>query len=305
MNPVVTPSGAALGARIDNVDLSRPITPACFSVIERAVHDHGVICVSGQPYDDASLTRFGALFGELEVNVAKSFHSAQYPSVTVLSNALVDGKPAASADAGQVWHTDMSYNRISGRVSILHAHVIPMRGGTPLGDTAFRNMHRACEALPDDVRQRIEGREAVHQFEKIWSMMIARGSTRPPFTDAQRAQKPAVVHPVVLVHPWTGRRALYVNRGLTQSIVGMPKKESDELLAFLFDHAEKAAFGYVHKWRVGDTLVWDNCASIHLATGGYDPSTPRLMHRVQVLGNEALYRQRNGTLGGRLHEVTS
>ena len=79
------------------------------------------------------------------------------------------------------------------------------------------------------------------------------------------------------------------------------KAESDELLNFLIAHAERPEFAYSHKWRVGDTLVWDNCASIHLATGGYDSSTPRLMHRVQVLGNEGLYRQHNKERGGRLH----
>ena len=176
-----------------------------------------------------------------------------------------------------------------------------MRDGKPLGDTAFGNMYQAYEALPADLQRRLDRLDAVHEFEKIWSTMIASGSKRPAFTDAQRAEKPAVVHPVVLVHPWTGRKALYVNRGVTQTIIGLARAESDELLAFLFDHAEQPEFAYAHKWRVGDTLMWDNCASIHLATGGYDSSTPRLMHRVQVLGDEALYRQRNSNRGGRLH----
>ena len=218
----------------------------------------------------------------------------------MLTNAVVDGKLAASADAGQTWHTDMSYNRIAGRATVLHAHVIPMRDGAPLGDTAFRSMHKAYEALPAAMRARLDALESVHEFEKIWDMMRAKGSPRPAFTDAQRAQKPPVVHPVVLVHPWTGRKGIYVNRGLTQFITGMPRSESDALLEFLYDHCEKTEFGYQHKWRTGDTLVWDNCASIHLATGGYDSSTPRLMHRVQVLGNEPLYRERNGRLGGRV-----
>ena len=301
MKPIVTPSGAALGARIDNVDLSRPLSAETFATVEQALHDHGVICVSGKPYDDTSLTRFGSMWGELELSVAKSFQDARFPSVTVLSNVPVDGKVPASADAGQAWHTDMSYNRIAGRVSVLHAHVIPMRESKPLGDTEFRSMAAAYEALPSAMKARLDSFEAVHEFEKIWDTMLGRGSKRPPFTDAQRAQKPPVVHPVVLVHPWTGRKALYVNRGLTRSIIGLSSAESDELLNFLFDHSEGAKFGYAHKWRAGDTLVWDNCASIHLATGGYDSSTPRVMHRVQVLGNEALYRQRNPSMGGRFH----
>ena len=301
MKPTVTPSGAALGARIDNIDVSQPLSDEEHAFVERAFHENLVVCLSGKPYDDLALTRFGRRFGELEVSVAKSFHHKEYPQVTVLSNLVVDGKPRGSSDAGRMWHTDMSYNRIAGRATVLHAHQVPMRDGKPLGDTAFRNMYMAYEALPADMQRRLDRLDAVHEFEKIWSTMIASGSKRPPFTDAQRAEKPAVVHPVVLVHPWTGRKALYVNRGLTQTIIGLARAESDELLAFLFDHAEQPEFAYAHKWRVGDTLMWDNCASIHLATGGYDSSTPRLMHRVQVLGDEALYRQRNSNRGGRLH----
>ena len=301
MNPTVTPSGAALGARIDNIDLSRPLTDATFDLVEKAFHEHLVIANSGQPYDDASLIRFGKRLGELEINVAKVFHQDRLPQVTVLSNLTVDGKPLGSADAGQMWHTDMSYNRISGRATVLHAHKVPVRDGKPLGDTAFRNLYQAYEALPAALRTRLDGLDAVHEFEKLWQTMIAKGSRRPPYTDAQRAEKPAVVHPLVLVHPWTGRRALYINRGLTKAIAGLPAGESDELLGFLFDHAEQPRFGYAHKWQVGDTLVWDNCASIHLATGGYDSSTPRLMHRVQVTGDESRYRLHNKERGGRLH----
>ena len=303
MKPTVTASSAALGARIDHIDLSKPISDADFECIEDAFHEHSVVCISGRPYDDESLTRFGKRFGELEINVAKSFHHKLFPQVTVLSNLVVDGKPLGSPDAGQSWHTDMSYNRVAGRCTILHAHQVPMRGGVPLGDTAFRNMYKAYEALAQAMRNRLDTLEAVHEFEKNWNGMIAKGSKRPPFSDAQRAEKPPVVHPVVLVHPWTGRKALYVNRGLTQNIIGLPQDESDELLEFLFAHAEKPEFAYSHPWRVGDTLVWDNCASIHMATGGYDSSTPRLMHRVQVLGNEDLYRQKNRELGLRLHAL--
>lgn len=301
MKPTVTPSGEALGARIDNIDLSKPLTDEEFDIFEKAFHEYGVVAISGKPYDDESLVRFGQRLGELEISVAKSFHHDRIPWVTVLSNMTVDGKPLGSSDAGQMWHTDMSYNRISGRATVLHAHKVPVKDGKPLGDTAFHNMYLAYAALPADLRARLDTMDAVHEFEKLWLTMIANGSKRPPYTDAQRAEKPPVVHPVVLTHPWTGRKALYINRGLTKSIIGLSKGESDELLDFLFNHVEKPDYEYRHKWRVGDTLVWDNCASIHLATGGYDTSTPRLMHRVQVLGNEQLYRQRNKERGGRFY----
>jgi len=304
MNAItVTPSAQyPFGCRIDGVDIGRGISADQFAVIEAALHRHLVVCVSGQPYAPQQLVDFGRWLGPLEISVAKSFHHGTVPEITVLSNRIIDGRPEGSADAGQMWHTDMSYNRIAGRASVLHAHQVPMREGRALGDTAFRDMHAAYEALPQDLRDRLDTLEAVHEFEKIWDTMRARGSPRPPYTDAQRRQKPAVVHPVVLRHPWTGRKGLYVNRGLTRRILGLPADESEQLLEFLYRHTEDERFQYRHAWRVGDTLIWDNCATIHLATGGYGVDTPRVMIRTQVLGDEALYSRANGTMGNRLAE---
>jgi taurine dioxygenase len=299
----VTPSAQyAFGCRIDGVDIGRGISADQFAVIEAALHRHLVVCVSGQPYAPEQLVDFGRWLGPLEISVAKSFHHGSVPEVTVLSNRVIDGRPEGSADAGQMWHTDMSYNRIAGRASVLHAHQVPLREGRALGDTAFRDMHAAYEALPQELRDRLDTLESVHEFEKIWDTMRARGSPRPPYTDAQRRQKPAVVHPVVLRHPWTGRKGLYVNRGLTRRILGLPADESEQLLEFLYRHTEDERFQYRHSWRVGDTLIWDNCATIHLATGGYGADTPRVMIRTQVLGDEALYSRANGAMGNRLAE---
>lgn len=297
----VTPSSQyPFGCRIDGIDIGQGIDDASFRIVEEALHRHLVVVVSGTPYDPPRLIEFGSRLGPLEISVAKSFHHGAFPAVTVLSNRTLDGKPEGSSDAGQMWHTDMSYNRVAGRASVLHAHQVPFRDGKPLGDTAFRDMHAAYEALPPDLRERLDPLEAVHEFEKIWTQMRARpGSTRPPYTDAQRQQKPPVVHPVVLRHPWTGRKALYVNRGLTQRILGMDPDESTRLLEFLFDHSEQPRFEFRQHWRVGDTLIWDNCATIHLATGGYGNDTPRVMIRTQVLGDEARYRRANGELGNR------
>ncbi len=303
MNDIsMTPGPNAFGCRIDGIEIGRGISADQFAIIEAALHRHLVVCVSGEPYGPEQLVRFGRWLGPLEISVAKSFHHGTVPEVTVLSNRVIEGRPEGSADAGQMWHTDMSYNQIAGRASVLHAHQVPIRDGRALGDTAFRDMHAAYEALPRDLRERLDSLEAVHEFEKIWDTMRARGSPRPPYTDAQRRQKPAVVHPVVLRHPWTGRKGLYVNRGLTRRILGLPAAESDQLLEFLYRHAEDERFEFRHTWRVGDTLIWDNCATIHLATGGYGADTPRVMIRTQVLGDEARYRQTNGTMGNRLAE---
>jgi taurine dioxygenase len=297
---VVPSAQYPFGCRIDGVQIGEGISAETFAVIEQALHKHLVVCVSGVPYAPPQLVEFGRFWGPLEISVARSFHHGQVPEVTVLSNRTIDGKPEGSPDAGQMWHTDMSYNPIGGRASVLHAHQVPMKDGRALGDTAFRDMHQAYEDLPADLRARLDTLEAVHEFEKVWSQMRARGSSRPEYTDAQRRQKPPVVHPVVIRHPWTGRKALFVNRGLTQRILEVSADESDQLLEFLYAHTEDPRYEFRHVWRVGDTLIWDNFATIHLATGGYGTDTPRVMIRTQVMGNESLYRQANGRLGGRI-----
>lgn len=297
---VVPAAPYPFGCRIEGVEIARGLSAETFAVVEQALHQHLVVCVSGVPYGPEQLVEFGRLWGPLEISVARSFHHGQVPEVTVLSNRTIDGKPEGSPDAGQMWHTDMSYNLIGGRASVLHAHQIPMRDGRALGDTAFRDMHSAYDDLPADLRARLDTLEAVHEFEKVWSQMRARGSSRPEYTESQRREKPPVVHPVVIRHPWTGRKALFVNRGLTQRILGMSADESDRMLEFLYAHTEDPRYEFRHVWRVGDTLIWDNFATIHLATGGYGTDTPRVMIRTQVLGNAQRYRQANGSLGGRL-----
>ncbi len=302
----ITPSDKyAFGARIDGIDIGAGIDDKTAGVIESALNEHAVICVSGEPYGPPELVNFSRHFGALEINVAKTFHHGAIPEVNVLSNRVIDGKPEGSPDAGQVWHTDLSYNRVVGRASILHAHQVPFKDGKALGDTAFRSMYLAYENLPKDIKERLEGKEACHEFEKMWTQMIAKGSKRAAYTDAQRAEKPPVVHPVFLTHPWTGRKCLFVNRGLTQFILGIPREESDDLLEWLFDYEEGEEFEYRHEWRVGDTVIWDNCATIHCATGGYTTDQHRVMIRTQVLGNEDKYTAANAPLGARLLKQAS
>jgi taurine dioxygenase len=278
----VTPSGAALGARLDGLDLNR-LDDAMFAAIEAALHEHGVIVLSDQQIDEGVLVGFSRRFGPLEINVASTFQHPRHPEVLVLSNRQKDGKAVGLADAGQGWHTDNSYNRVPGRVSILYAHEVPMRDGKVLGDTLFADMRLAYRSLPDAIKTRVEGRTAEHDFAKFYDDMIkTKGSKRPPLTEAQRRAKPAVPHPMVLRHPYTGAKCLYADPGYTTRIVDLPERESAEILDFLFEHQTKPEFVYRHVWRTHDILIWDNCATIHMATGGYRPDEPRTMVRTQV-----------------------
>ena len=290
----VTRIGQHLGARIAGVDLSAP-NAATLAAIEAAFLEHGVVAISDQRLSEPALIEFSRHFGELELNVASSFHHRKFPHVNVLSNKrTAEGKLVGSPDAGQGWHTDMSYNPTPARASILYAIEVPMRAGEPLGDTLFASMTAAWEALDPALQRRLKGLSAVHHFSKFYDYMIReKGSPRPPLTEAQKATKPPVVHPMVVRHPFTGRSCLYCDPGYTVEIVGLPAAESRALLDELFEYQTRPEFQYRHRWRVGDVLMWDNIATIHMATGGYTPAEHRLMWRTQVLGDEARFRRAN------------
>jgi taurine dioxygenase len=205
----------------------------------------------------------------------------------ILSNISKDGKPIGLADAGQGWHTDLSYSRDIALASILHAVNVPMRDGRPLGDTQFRNMHLAYEHLPAEIKGRLADRTATHDFAKFWDMMRSRpGSRRAPLTPQQRAKKPPVSQPIFRTHPITGRTILYCNPGYAVRIDGMEEPESQDLLAFLFAHQEQKRFLHAHRWSQGDVLMWDNILTVHNAVADYGPDEPRYMRRVQVMATK-------------------
>ncbi|HEX7968276.1 MAG TPA: TauD/TfdA family dioxygenase [Stellaceae bacterium] len=287
--------GRHLGARIDGIDLGRRLDDVGFAAIEDAFHQHGVIAISDQRLDEAALIAFSRRFGELELNVASSFHHPAYPHINILSNRRrPDGTRLGSPDAGQGWHADMSYNPVPARASILYALEVPMRRGEPLGDTLFASMTAAYEALEPALQARLERLRAVHHFSKFYDYMIQeRGSPRPPLSEAQKASKPPVAHPMVVRHPYTGRKCLYCDPGYTVRVLDLAEAESAALLRELFAFQTRDEFLYRHKWRAGDVLIWDNIAAIHMATGGYSDDEHRHMHRTQVLGNGALYRAAN------------
>jgi taurine dioxygenase len=205
----------------------------------------------------------------------------------ILSNMTRDGKPIGLGDAGQGWHTDMSYSKDIALANVLYAIKVPTRNGRLLGDTQFRNMHAAYEGLPADIKRRLEGRTATHDFAKFWDMMRARpGSQRAPLTPEQRAKKPPVSQPIFRTHPITGRTILYCNPGYAMRIDGMEERESAELLEFLFAHQQKPEYFYAHKWAEGQVLMWDNIGTVHNAVPDYRPDEPRYMRRVQVMATK-------------------
>jgi taurine dioxygenase len=276
-----------LGATIEDVELAEPISDNEFKQILRALGAYGVLCFPRQTLETAALARFGRLFGQLEINVANQFHERGFPEVMVLSNMTEDSEPIGLGDAGQGWHTDMSYSKDVALASVLHAIKVPTRDGRPLGDTQFSNMHMAYEDLSVDVKKQLKGLTATHDFSKFWDMMRARpGSPREPLTAEQRAKRPPVSQPIFRTHPITGGTVLYCNPGYVVSIDGMTETQSGQLLDFLFKHQVKKKFFYAHKWAKGDVLMWDNIGTLHQAVPDYRPDEPRYMRRVQVMATK-------------------
>jgi len=283
----ITPSGKILGATIEGIDLAQPLSQSEFKLILRALGARGVLRFPEQRLATEDFVRFGRRFGELEINVANQFHEGGFPEVMVLSNISADGKPIGLADAGQGWHTDMSYSTEIALANVLYAIRVPMRDGRPLGDTQFRNMHAAYDDLPAQIKQRLDGRTATHDFAKFWNMMRARpGSSRAPLTPQQRAKKPPVSQPIFRTHPITGRMVLYCNPGYTTHIDGMADAESAELLQFLFAHQAQEKYSHSHQWTEGDVLMWDNIGTVHNAVADYRPDEPRYMRRLQIMATK-------------------
>ena len=283
----ITPNDAVMGATVTGIDLGQPLVPEDFADILLALGRHCVLRFPGQLLDAPALRDFSTRFGALQTGLVSS--EPGVPEVSILSNVKEGGKLIGIPDAGQDWHTDMTYNRIPGFVNVLVAHRVPVRDGVVLGATEFCDTAAAYEGLPEALRQRLDGAIATHDLNKYWEhMRREKGSTRAPLTEAQRAARPPVEHPVFLTHPVTGRRIIYVNPGFTDFIHGMPREESDAVLAQLFDHVMRPEYRYTHRWQQGDLLIWDHLSSWHYAVPDYGPDEARLMKRCQVMADRIL-----------------
>jgi taurine dioxygenase len=192
----VTSSTEILGATIEGLDLAKPLSQGEFNLVLRVLGERGVVRFPRQELTGRQLADFSARFGKLEVNVANAFQEPGIPEVMILSNIVENGRPIGLADAGQDWHTDMSYSSTIALANVLYGIKIPKRGGKPLGATEFANMHAAYDGLPAEMKRDLGGMTVLHDFNKFWEMMRNRGSQRPPFTEAQKKAKPPVSHPV-------------------------------------------------------------------------------------------------------------
>lgn len=277
----VRPSGAALGAEILGADLTQPLDDATFAQIRDAFYTHEVVFFRGREFSDEDHIRFSARFGELrKLKIGNPLHD-HHPEIFIISNIKKEGQYIGSYDAGVFWHTDGAYLARPHAVSALRALQVPVVNGHVLGDTQYASSTAAYDALPDGMKKRIDGLQAVHSIlHRLDKTQQAGG--KKDYDNAVKSD-PAATHPLVRVHPVTGRKCLYVTEGYTSHIVGLPEDESRDLIRELTQHCIKPEFIYRHRWQRDDLVMWDDCSTTHKATFDYPAETPRLMHRTTVV----------------------
>ena len=275
----VVPTGAALGTEIRGVDLRR-LDADTFAEIHEAWLEFQVLLFRGQTLTDEDLVRFSRRFGALDAapvqETGRRFVEG-HPEIYVVSNVVENGAPIGSLGSGEaVWHTDMSYLPEPPKASILHALEVPPVGG----DTWFCTMYGAYEALPDEMRRRLEGVRVKHDGTYNSGGYVRQGVTA---TDDPRSS-PGALHPIVCVHPETGRRGLYLGRRRNAYVEGLSLEASDALLDAVWACATDDRLTWRHRWAVGDITLWDNRCTMH-RRNAFDADARRVMHRTQIKGD--------------------
>ena len=294
----VVPTGAAVGAEIRGVDLSRPLPEATRELMRKAWADHGVLLWREQKLPDISFLEAAAIFGPTKEPAARKYQLAGgykiggrivplHPHVSLISNLSEDGEPVRDNGAlgsyEVIWHSDNSYVEVPPAGSMLYAVVLPVNGG---GDTWFNNQYLAYEELPAELKRAIAGKSQLHDSTRN-SAGILRPTVRLP---TRPEEVPGPVHPLVRIHPVTKRPALYLGRRRewpSNYIVGLSNDESEALLDKLWAHATQPKYAWGHQWRVGDLVLWDNRCCMHYRSE-VDASQARVMYRTVIKGEAVL-----------------
>ncbi len=274
----IIPTGRALGAEVRHVDLTN-LDDAAFATFLDAFHTHSVLLVRGQTLSDQDLIAFSRRFGDLDwapVQENGRRFVEGLPEIYIVSNVKVNGEAIGSLGAGEaVWHTDMSYLDNPPIASALYALEIPPVGG----NTSFCSMYAIYDALPPELKRRVEGLKIKHDGTYNSGGFVRQGVTP---TDDPRTS-PGAVHPLVCTHPDSGRQMLYLGRRRNAYLVGLELAASEALLDELWTYVARPDFTWEHVWRVGDLVIWDNRCTMH-RRDPFDDHSRRIMHRTQIKG---------------------
>jgi alpha-ketoglutarate-dependent 2,4-dichlorophenoxyacetate dioxygenase len=263
---------------VDGVDLSAPLDAATVTALDEAINAHAVLVFHNQRLDDDQLLTLGKRFGSISApRNPRSDHRLKYAAIADISNLTKanevrgrDDHRRLDALGNQLWHSDASFRPISGAISMLHAHVVPPKGG----ETEFADLRAAYDDLDAETKAMLEGLVAEHSIFQSRGLL---GYTE--YTEAERAALPSVRHPLVRTHPGSKRRTLYMGSHASH-IVSMPVPEGKLLLNDLRDHATDRRYVHSHSWAVGDLVMWDNRCTLHRGRRYDDVNHKRDLRRV-------------------------
>jgi taurine dioxygenase len=285
MNLTIQRVSPHIGAEVIGADLGQPVGDNLFRELHQAwVDADGLLIVRDQELMPEAQIAFSRRFGDLasadENPVIRKYSLPGYPEIFRVSNKKQDGEPLGREDAGTYWHSDGTWQAWPSKASILHAIEIPPVGG----NTMFADLYQAYETLSPMMQRVVDGLQAVHAMANASDTSYGREFAGKDDVVASKS----ATHPLVITHPDSGRKALFVNRGYTAQIVGMSRPESDALLGFLFQHSTAPELVYRHIWRQGDLVIWDNRCTAHYAIPDYKAFGDRYLHRTSVKGDRPM-----------------
>ncbi len=269
----VKPLTPTIGAELAGIDLAKPLDAATLAALRQTLLEWKVIFFRRQSITTEEYLAFARQFGDLEVHPFAR-NKPGYPEVL----AITHDKDNPGRE--NTWHSDVTWRIEPSLGSVLRAVEVPPFGG----DTLFSDMYAAYDGLSDDIKAKIDGRIAIHDFTHFRARMRQRGLPEAEI-EAFQKQYPVAEHPVVRTHPETGRKGLYVNAAFTQYIVGMERAESDALLRHLYAQASIPEYQCRFRWEANSIAFWDNRACQHYAVSDYWPAIRR-MERVTIIGDK-------------------
>ena len=269
---------SSFGIEISGIDLSKDISAMDQMVIRELWAKHQLLLFRGQSLREEDLVRTSRYIGDLEIHIRREYLSDENPEILLVSNIKKDGRSVGILSDTEVgWHYDQIYLPRPAVGSMLMAVKLPSSGG----QTSFADMTAAFEALPDEIKSKINGTKAVQSYEAFNAQFSVTTNK------TQKKLSPDIEQPLVRAHPISGRKALYICPGMTTQIVGMDAHESAEMLDYLFDFSVRPKFVYTHNWQMGDVLLWDNASTMHRREP-FDGNDERLMKRTTILPPEDL-----------------
>ena len=272
----------ALGAEVLDCDVTS-ISQGMLNEINQAFLFHQLLVFRDQKITPEAQVAFSELFGLIESRPNRPFTLDGIPEITVLSNRQDKGKPVGIINAGDFWHTDLSFSVTPSRVTFLYAIEAADKGG----DTEWSNIYMAYESLSKELKQKISDLRGIHVFDRRRNPRVnVDNQFKKDEDQVYGLAIPDAIHPLVRTHPDTGRKSLYICPRFVVGVEGMKEKDAQPLLDMLFEHQVKPEFRYLHKWRMGDFLMWDNPSLIHIGRGQIKPPGIRHMHRTMVLGDQ-------------------